>query len=253
MSWPLGPRRRDSLGQYSPRQHGTGPGIPSDAEVQVAQYKHRGYSISISIKRFDDKVKVETEIFLPPDVDDRDGDRSLAVTRRNLCRSSLSRTSTKRRSSRLSARSTCSLLSDPRCPRCADEARRKMPSTSRGVPGCRPSTRRSVTADSQEADYRRHQHRPRPIVARGRCSPHSCDGCVASPAATSGPSSLPLRRITGDGRKQIRYNFFVNELRDGRPYRGKAYLGGYGEKWIDPICGPSQRRLPASVDRAMTG
>jgi hypothetical protein len=44
----------------------------------VAQYKHRGYSISISIKRFDDKVKVETEIFLPPDVDDRDGDRSLA-------------------------------------------------------------------------------------------------------------------------------------------------------------------------------
>jgi hypothetical protein len=43
----------------------------------VAQYNHRGYSISISIKRFDDKVKVETEIFLPPDVDDRDGDRSL--------------------------------------------------------------------------------------------------------------------------------------------------------------------------------
>ena len=42
----------------------------------MAQYNHRGYSISISIKRFDDKVKVETEIFLPPDVDDRDGDRS---------------------------------------------------------------------------------------------------------------------------------------------------------------------------------
>ena len=45
--------------------------------MQVAQYKHRGYSISISIKRFDDKVKVETEILLPPNVDDRD-DRSLA-------------------------------------------------------------------------------------------------------------------------------------------------------------------------------
>ena len=44
----------------------------------MAQYNHRGYSISISIKRFDDKVKVETDIFLPPDVDDRDGDRSLA-------------------------------------------------------------------------------------------------------------------------------------------------------------------------------
>jgi hypothetical protein len=44
----------------------------------VAQYNHRGYSISISIKRFDDKVKVETEIVLPADVDDRDGDRSLA-------------------------------------------------------------------------------------------------------------------------------------------------------------------------------
>jgi len=81
MNWPLGPRRRDSLGPYSPRQHRTGPGLPSHAEVQVPQYKHRGYSISISIKRFDDKVKVETEILLPPDVDDRDGDRSWRVAR----------------------------------------------------------------------------------------------------------------------------------------------------------------------------
>ena len=30
---------------------------------------------------FDDKVKVETEILLPPDVDDRDGDRSWRVAR----------------------------------------------------------------------------------------------------------------------------------------------------------------------------
>ena len=44
---------------------------------------------------------------------------------------------------------------------------------------------------------------------------------------------VTVRRITGDGRKQIRYNVFVDELRDGRPYRGKAYLGGYGERWID--------------------
>ena len=44
----------------------------------MPQYKHRGSSISISIKRFDDKVKVETEILLAPDVDGRDGDRSLA-------------------------------------------------------------------------------------------------------------------------------------------------------------------------------
>jgi hypothetical protein len=35
---------------------------------------------------------------------------------------------------------------------------------------------------------------------------------------------VTVRRITGDGRKQIRYNVFVDELRDGRPYRGKAYL-----------------------------
>ena len=41
---------------------------------------------------------------------------------------------------------------------------------------------------------------------------------------------VTVRRITGDGRKQVRYNVFVDELRDGRP---KAYLGGYGEKWID--------------------
>jgi len=44
---------------------------------------------------------------------------------------------------------------------------------------------------------------------------------------------VTVRRITGDGRKQIRYNVLVDELRDGRPYRGKAYLGGHGEKWID--------------------
>jgi hypothetical protein len=43
----------------------------------MPQYKHRGYSISISINRFDDKVKIETEIFLPSDVDDPGGDRSL--------------------------------------------------------------------------------------------------------------------------------------------------------------------------------
>ena len=44
----------------------------------MPQYKHRGYSISISIKRFDDKVKAETEIFWPPAIEDRDGDRSRA-------------------------------------------------------------------------------------------------------------------------------------------------------------------------------
>ena len=44
----------------------------------MPQYKHRGYSISISIKRFDDKVKVETEIFWPSTTEDRDGDRSLS-------------------------------------------------------------------------------------------------------------------------------------------------------------------------------
>jgi hypothetical protein len=43
----------------------------------VPQYNHRGYSILISIKRFDDKVKVETEIFWPSTIEDRDGDRSL--------------------------------------------------------------------------------------------------------------------------------------------------------------------------------
>ncbi len=53
---------------------------------------------------------------------------------------------------------------------------------------------------------------------------------------------VTVRRIIGDGRKRIRYNVFVDELRDGRPHRGKAYLGGYGEKWID------QFAVRASVD-----
>ena len=44
----------------------------------MPQYGHRGYSISISIECLDDKAKVETEILLPPYVDDHDGDRSLA-------------------------------------------------------------------------------------------------------------------------------------------------------------------------------
>jgi hypothetical protein len=53
---------------------------------------------------------------------------------------------------------------------------------------------------------------------------------------------VTVRRITGDGRKVIRYNVFVDQLRDGQPFRGKVYLGGHDEKWID------QFALRASVD-----
>jgi len=44
---------------------------------------------------------------------------------------------------------------------------------------------------------------------------------------------VTLLRITGDGRKVIRYNVFVDQLRDGQPYRGKVYLGGHDEKWVE--------------------
>jgi hypothetical protein len=41
------------------------------------QHKHRGYGISISIQRYDDSIKIDTEIFLPTAVDAQDRDRTL--------------------------------------------------------------------------------------------------------------------------------------------------------------------------------
>ena len=55
---------------------------------------------------------------------------------------------------------------------------------------------------------------------------------------------VTVRRITGDGRKEIRYNVYVDQLRDGQPFRGQVYLGGHGAKWID------QFALRASTDFA---
>ena len=94
----------------------------------MPQYKHRGYSISISIKRFDDKVKVETEILLPPDVDDRDGDRSLAGGTDSVSVAALEDIH-KEAFESAKRKIDCSLLSNPRRATRADEARRKMAST----------------------------------------------------------------------------------------------------------------------------
>ena len=32
--------------------------------------------------------------------------------------------------------------------------------------------------------------------------------------------------------KRSRYNVFVDQLRNGMPYRGKPYSGGYQEDWV---------------------
>ena len=37
----------------------------------MQEYEHRGHKILISITRATDKVKVETDIFFPPNLDDR--------------------------------------------------------------------------------------------------------------------------------------------------------------------------------------
>ena len=57
---------------------------------------------------------------------------------------------------------------------------------------------------------------------------------------------VTVRRITGDGRKEIRYNVFVDQLRNGQPFRGQVYLGGHGAEWID------QFELRASTDFPQT-
>ena len=41
-----------------------------------------------------------------------------------------------------------------------------------------------------------------------------------------------LRR-EGPQDRRTRYNVFVDQLRDGDPYRGKSYMGGHPEKWIE--------------------
>ncbi len=44
--------------------------------------------------------------------------------------------------------------------------------------------------------------------------------------------------------RRTRYNVFVDQLRDGSPYRGKSYLGGHPEKWIDQFAGNAETDFP---------
>ena len=40
-------------------------------------------------------------------------------------------------------------------------------------------------------------------------------------------------RREGPNDQRTRYNVFVDQLRNGMPYRGKPYLGGHPERWIE--------------------
>ena len=52
-----------------------------------------------------------------------------------------------------------------------------------------------------------------------------------------------IRREGPDDRR-TRYNVFVDQLRNGQPYRGKAYLGGHPEKWIEQFAANATTDFP---------
>ena len=47
-------------------------------------HEYRGHEIVITVTRFDDRVRVETEIFLPSDVEDRSGSEYIAADRESV-------------------------------------------------------------------------------------------------------------------------------------------------------------------------
>jgi len=44
--------------------------------------------------------------------------------------------------------------------------------------------------------------------------------------------------------RRTRYNVFVDQMRDGSPFRGKSYLGGHPEKWIERFAGNAETDFP---------
>jgi len=44
---------------------------------------------------------------------------------------------------------------------------------------------------------------------------------------------VTVRHVTSEGDTRQRYTVLVAQLRDGVPYRGKRYVGGYGGEWVN--------------------
>ena len=51
-------------------------------------------------------------------------------------------------------------------------------------------------------------------------------------------------RREGPNDQRTRYNVFVDQLRNGTPYRGKPYLGGHSERWIEKFAANARTDFP---------
>ena len=56
-----------------------------------------------------------------------------------------------------------------------------------------------------------------------------------------------VRRIPVDepeDMQAIRYNLFVDQMRNGQPYRGATFVGGHAEAWIDRFAELASQEFP---------
>jgi hypothetical protein len=51
-------------------------------------------------------------------------------------------------------------------------------------------------------------------------------------------------RREGPNDQRTRYNVFVDQLRNGMPYRGRPYLGGHPERWIEKFAANALADFP---------
>jgi hypothetical protein len=57
---------------------------------------------------------------------------------------------------------------------------------------------------------------------------------------------VTVRRIPSGGIQdtRVRYNVYVDELKNGQPYRGKPYLGGHGQEWVKQFASGASTDFP---------
>ena len=59
---------------------------------------------------------------------------------------------------------------------------------------------------------------------------------------------VTVRHVTSEGDTRQRYTVLVAQLRDGVPYRGKRYVGGYGAEWVNDFSRDALTNFPRNVD-----
>ena len=60
-------------------------------------------------------------------------------------------------------------------------------------------------------------------------------------------------RREGPADRRTRYNVFVDQLRNGVPYRGKPYLGGHPQKWVEEFSSNALSDFPHPYPELTSG